>query len=148
MPMTLEGKEVKFFNPEEFEDIGRMWAPLIWELDRLREFLGTPIRLHETNPLPSPASSHVPDSRHFHGRAVDCSVKGLALWDFFLAATRFQFTGIGVYPAWNSPGLHLEMGYDLKEIRKYWWRDADGVYRGVSVYDLSTIFLRDVTLDT
>jgi uncharacterized protein YcbK (DUF882 family) len=146
--MILEGKEVKYFSPEEFERIDEMWAPLIWELDRLRGYTGKAIHVNESNPIKHPGSSHMPDSLHYHGRAVDVYCEHMALWDFFLAATRFPFTGIGVYPAWNRPGLHLEISSIVNPIRKYWWRDVNGAYRAISVYDLSTVFKTPLSFET
>lgn len=53
-----------------------------------------------------------------HGKklAVDVMCPALPLLDFFLAASRFKFKGIGVYPDWDIDGkgpkcggLHLDM---------------------------------------
>lgn len=46
---------------------------------------------------------------HPQGSAVDLHVTGTTLWEQFESAIRFPFRGIGLYPTWNSPGLHLDM---------------------------------------
>lgn len=139
---------IRYFDPEEFVNWQEMHVPFLQALDILREYVGSPIRIHESNPVPN--SAHKPDSAHFIGRAVDCSCQNLPLWDFFLAATRvLQFTGIGVYPHWNSPGLHLELRDDAT-LRKYWWRDESGIYRGITALSLQDVFINpfDKHVDT
>ena len=138
--MIIEGTEVVYFKEEEFERVHERWAPLLWELDKLRGYIGRAIGISESNPMPHPSSSHMADSLHYHGRAVDCHVKNYPLWEFFLAASRFKFTEIGVYPYWHSPGLHLGMSSKINPVRKYWWRDANGSYRAISIYDLHEAF--------
>lgn len=138
--MILEGTEVVYFTETEFERVHEMWAPLVWELDKLRAYIARGIGVHESNPVWFPETSHKKDSLHYIGRAVDTYCKAMPLWDFFLAASRFKFTGIGVYPYWNTPGLHLELREDVSKPRKYWWRDNLGSYRAISIYDLQEIF--------
>lgn len=138
--MILNGTEVVYFQEEEFERVHEMWAPLVWELDKLRGYIGRAIGVHESNPVPDPSSTHVDGSLHYVGRAVDCYCKAAPLWEFFLAASRFKFTGIGVYPCWNTPGLHLEIREDVSKPRKYWWRDDALNYRAISIYDLNEVF--------
>jgi uncharacterized protein YcbK (DUF882 family) len=74
---------------------------LLYQLDDLRGYVGRPIHIH---------SAYRPGDPGFHGSgcAVDVHIDGLSLWDQFMAAIRFQFSAIGVYPAWNNPGLHLD----------------------------------------
>jgi uncharacterized protein YcbK (DUF882 family) len=143
--MILGGLQVNFFVETEFERIEDMYAPLVWELDALRGYVNREVGVSESNPRPSPHSSHASNSRHFVGRAVDCNCCSLPLWDFFLAASRFNFTGIGVYPYWNTPGLHLEIreGNQHKP-RNYWWRDHVGAYKAMSVYNVQEIFIDPV----
>jgi hypothetical protein len=46
---------------------------------------------------------------HPHGVAVDGHIPGMSVVDQYLAAERFDdFNGIGVYPDWNNPGLHID----------------------------------------
>lgn len=134
----------KFFRPAEFVNYEGMDEELLRTLDKLRECVRRPIYISESNPQPHADTQHMEHSLHWVGRAVDCHASDLPLWEFFLAATRLPlFTGIGVYPYWHSPGLHLEVGSLRDGKRGYWWRDREGTYRGISVHDLSSIFLTD-----
>lgn len=58
-------------------------------------------------------TGHSEDSEHYRGLAVDLHFNGLTLIEQYLAAERFPFTGIGVYPYWNQLGLHL----DVRELK-------------------------------
>ena len=146
--MMIEGTNVVHFKEEEFINVHTMYAPLLWELDKLRSYVRRPIGLHETNPVKDPTSLHVQNSLHYVGRAVDAYIRNFPLWDFFLAASRFSFTGIGVYPYWNTPGLHLEIGEEAGKPRKYWWRDQVGNYRAINIYDLHEVFKVPSASDT
>lgn len=116
-----EWNSVRWFRPEEFgEGADRIVGRLIYALDDLRAILGAPIVIHaEDIVAPRPSS---PDSQHPLGRAIDCHAEGVPLLDFWLAAERIStFTGIGVYPYWPRPGLHLDVRPG--QHRKRWWRD-------------------------
>jgi hypothetical protein len=96
-------QQIKYFTPaENWGDPARMDSALILELDRLRHFLGHPIIIH--------CGYEVRDGRGFHpqGLAVDCHCPFYEPLEFFFAAVRFNFTGFGIYPWWNNPGLHLD----------------------------------------
>lgn len=138
--MIIQGVEIVHFTEEEFTDVHGMHLPLLLELDRLREYIRARITVKESNPARSPHSSHMKDSLHYAGRATDIAANDKSLWDLFLSANRFKFTGIGVYPHWNQPGLHVEIGDEPDARRKYWWRDAVGNYRAITVYDLQEVF--------
>ena len=113
---------------------------MLFRSDDLRAYIGYGIWVHESNPMKSAA--HEPDSAHWEGRAIDGSCKHMPLWNFFLAASRFpSFTGIGVYPYWNNPGLHLEMRDGVLR-RKYWWRDQDGKYGAITALNLQDVFIK------
>ncbi len=147
--MIIGGLQINFFTETEFEDVHGMYAPLVWELDKLRMYVNRAIGISESNPQPHPGSSHASNSRHYIGRAVDCNCSAMALWDFFLAASRFKFTGIGVYPYWNTPGLHLEIRPEGEEKpRNYWWRNDLNEYQAISVYDIHEVFINPDVDDT
>ena len=114
---------IKHFSPSEnFGDPSRMSYKLLLLLDNLREFIGRPIIIHcgyeERNN----------NSYHCRGMAIDCH-SDIGLFNFYTAASRFDFTGLGVYPWWNNPGLHL----DIRPIetlgnRSLWGSTSAGVY--------------------
>ena len=120
-------KTILFFNPEKdkFGDPGKMDYRLLKALDRLRAYADKPIMIHcgyESRPM----------GYHPRGMAVDCHIVGLSLFDQFILALRFKdFTGIGVYPFWNNPGLHL----DIREvpIRAVWGSTGRGEYTALTV---------------
>jgi uncharacterized protein YcbK (DUF882 family) len=96
-------EQIRYFAPgENWGDAARMDSGLILELDRLRHYLGHRIIIH--------CGYEPRDGRGFHpqGLAVDCHCENFDPIEFFFAAMRFNFTGLGIYPWWNNPGLHLD----------------------------------------
>ena len=109
-------RTIKHFKPEEFnypdEFINNGGFVLLQKLDEFREFVGKPIIIH---------SDFRPGDKGQHGkaRAVDIHIKGMHVIDQFLCAEKSGlFTGIGIYPNWNNPGLHLDIRI-LKEGEAY-----------------------------
>jgi len=102
--MTLElWNNIRYFKPtDNFGDALKMSVSLIFALDRLREYVNRPIIIH--------CGYEIRDNKSWHpeGLAVDLHIKGLCLVDQFLAASRFNFSGIGLYNCWRSKGLHLD----------------------------------------
>ncbi|HSF03638.1 MAG TPA: hypothetical protein VLA62_11530, partial [Solirubrobacterales bacterium] len=93
-------------------------------LDEFRHQLGRPFVVHGA------VEERSGDSEHPHGTAVDGHVVGLPLLEAWLFAERFPaFRGIGVYPHWHQPGLHLDVRDTPTRAR--WWRDQHGVYRSI-----------------
>ena len=91
-----------FTQTEKWGDPYRVRYGLIVELVKLRKLLGRPILIHCGFREGDPGS-------HGAGEAVDCHADGMSVVEFYLAASRFRFGGIGVYPWWNNPGLHLDV---------------------------------------
>ncbi|MCP4627320.1 MAG: hypothetical protein GY850_27975 [bacterium] len=96
-------QRVRYFNPgEKWGDPERVDPELIFTLDAYRDFVGKPVHIH---------CGYIEQATGYHsgGLAVDCHVVGLSVFDQFIAAQRFvAFRGIGLYPYWNNPGLHLD----------------------------------------
>ena len=83
------------------------------------------------------ADGHTDKSQHYQGRAIDWHMtdrygKIVPLFDQFIIAIRFDWNGIGLYPAWRSPGLHTDMRIEgrLGEAA-LWWRDKNGEYEAL-----------------
>jgi hypothetical protein len=134
--VMVDWSALRHFTPGEFGvDADLMHPVLLLGLDGLRERLGRPILIH---PDPATELGHVVGSQHPRGRAVDCHAPGLPLLDFWLAAeATLAFSGIGIYPYWANPGLHVDVREGL--IRARWWRDQAGLYHPVTagvLYDL------------
>lgn len=88
----------KWGNPNEINPI------LVNTLDNLREEIGHPIIIH------AGYENRIGISQHPLGNAVDCHCEGVGLVDFFLYASRYSaLKGIGIYPLWDPPGLHLDV---------------------------------------
>jgi len=119
--------EIKYFTKEEnWGNAEKIDTELIFALDALREFVGHPIRIH------CGYEERGGTSLHNFGKAVDCSCAAINVVDFFLAASRFSFfSGIGIYPFWNSPGLHLDVRKDNK-FRSLWASTVKNKYQNLT----------------
>jgi len=73
---------------------------------------------------------HSKNSQHPLGKAFDLRIggRGNIKWnDMVEAAIEVGFKGIGFYPWWNTPGLHLD---DRDGSFQMWIRDESGKYVG------------------
>ena len=104
MEMTnLDWCDIKYFKPTEFSYPNKMNPYLIRRLDKFREMIGKPIYVH---------SDYRPGDSGCHGKgdAVDIHAKDINIIDLYLLAEKSGlFSGIGIYPSWNNPGLHLDV---------------------------------------
>jgi len=101
--------QIKFFKPTEaWGDVSKISFALVRELDSFRAYIDIPIQI-----TCGTQGTHVEDSQHYLGLAVDVvfpSIDKKDLFDIYLAASRFGFKGIGVYPFWRPQGgLHLDI---------------------------------------
>ena len=110
-----------FNKNENWGDAHKMSLTLVYTLDRLRQYIGKPIVIHCGYELRDFGGQHP------LGNAVDCHCIGMDLIEFFIAASRFtEFKGIGIYPNWENPGLHLDVRAELK--RAQWGCEATKKY--------------------
>jgi uncharacterized protein YcbK (DUF882 family) len=75
-------------------------------------------------------------SQHYLGRAIDGyffhTTRGDVLWqEQFAFAKQYPWGGIGFYPRWHTPGLHLDTRQGLDHIA-YWWVDEKGIERSIA----------------
>ena len=92
-----------FSENENWGDPLKMAKSLIYALVALRKYVAKPIIIHC-------GWEHRGSGWHPAGVAVDLHIPEMHVMDQFFAAERFDaFNGIGVYPFWNSPGLHLDV---------------------------------------
>ena len=110
IPEDWEG--IRHFNPDEtwkgnnsWGDPSKMQKPLIQELDAWRHYIDRRVFVHCGWEL----TGHSAGSEHEDGNGVDCHVEDTPLSVQYLAVERFSFRGIGLYPHWDHPGLHLDM---------------------------------------
>ncbi len=117
---------------ENWGDPALMDRDLLFELDAFRDFVATDIFVScGTN------KTHEVNSQHGLGLAVDVmfpQCKQSDLFDIYMDASRFKFTGIGVYPNWQYEGsqiggLHLD--FRSSKFRALWMGVEDS---GVQKY--------------
>ena len=91
--------------------------------------IGTDIILHY-----GVEGEHSKNSFHYKGMAVDLHferykqlIKTSELFEFIVNE---WIGGIGVYPHWNAPGFHLDIG----PIGRMWYQNEKGEYLGISDY--------------
>lgn len=79
----------------------------------------------------SGTGGHVNESQHYTGHACDFDVSNVPLVEAWLALERIpEVRGIGIYPAWISPGLHADVRETPERAR--WWRNKDNSYLDVN----------------
>lgn len=119
---------VRRFKPtENWGDWHKVHRRLVFALDALAEFADRPVILHNAYD----EDGHTDGSYHYRGLAADIHIAGLHVMDQFIIASRFdEFNGIGVYPGWNNPGLHLDIrpSKDRLSPDSRWLRTRGGVY--------------------
>ena len=95
-------KEVKNFAPKRFGTVN-MSKILVFTLQDMRDYTGRRIFIH---------SGYRSGNKGYHplNMAADLDIEGMHVIDQYLVAERFdEFNGIGVYPRWDRPGLHLDV---------------------------------------
>lgn len=98
---------------------------LFVKLQRFRTAIGRPIYFNCLN-----EGKHSKSSQHYEKNAADIRIggKGAIRWNTMCEiAIDCGFKGIGYYPFWNKPGLHLD---DRKTGFQMWVRDKAGKYIG------------------
>ena len=138
--MLVDWSKVHYFTAADWGPLVKRLDPtLIYAVDDLRALIGVPIMLGDAI-----APGHDAAGEHPRGRAVDCHAIGLPLLDFWLAAERIRaFGGIGIYPFWVTPGLHLDTR--LGPHRARWWRDEARAYHPLTAATLAAIMVGEAT---
>lgn len=124
--------EIEYFDKDEnWGDWRKVNPYLIKFLDKFRKLVGMPVYINNAY---SAGSGHNKKSKHYLGEAADIHIKGMNVVDQYLMAEKCGlFNGIGVYPFWNNPGLHV----DIRTKPARWGRNAAGVY-----VELNSKFIR------
>jgi len=123
------------FSMEEKDQQGRFAFPrpyvmdvgLMFHLEAMRKAVGQPFIIHE-----STGGIHDSDL-HGLGMAVDGHFIGLSAIEQYLYAEQWNWPGLGFYPHWNDPGIHIDtraLGPDEKGAR--WWKDTHGGYQAIT----------------
>lgn len=122
----IETGNCHFFEPWEFERGGVQWwhkmSPrLLIMLDVFRFQWGKPVHVSTDagavgRSLGQQSMSQHNVDRWCEVRAVDIQPDGINdredLYRAFVLACELGFTGVGVYPHWHRPGLHVDVRHD------------------------------------
>lgn len=137
-------KGIRHFSPDEFDYPDKMDPMTLQMLDSMRDIEGHRRHIIITincDYVPRARGGHAPNSMHYWGKAIDCIIRDarsgrpLPVVEQFFMALRYHWTGIGFYPYWQDPGLHLDTRTSTRFLpRALWWRDADGKYRPIEEY--------------
>lgn len=131
---------VKFFTAKEFPAPEMMEQEVVFLLDAMRATAGKPFVVHASYAT----SGHGPNSEHGRGTAIDGHFAGLGVIEQYLLAEHFNPAGLGFYPYWNSPGIHV----DTRRLAAYekgsrWWLDERGVYLPITVGCFKRFILKE-----
>lgn len=123
-----------FHQGENWGDLDLLKFELVQKLDWMREELGSPVFINCAADL----TGHSTNSYHYKGMAADIHFsEDVLLGDVFILATRW-FSGIGLYPFWNNPGLHVDIrSLKVDEEAKYWISWRKGKYHKLDINELS-----------
>lgn len=130
---------LKHFKPEEFRYPDKINPDALRLLDAMRDSIdGLGIITINAD---YDEHGHAPNSWHYRGRAFDLVIRDaethepLQVIKQLLIALRFKWNGVGVYPYWRAPGLHLDIRpLASTDRRAMWWRDKEGNYRPIEEY--------------
>ena len=137
MIQRVNWDKVNYFSPKEkWGDVNKVNPQLIYFVDEFRHFVGKPFILHNA----WADGGHSKTSEHYKGNALDGHFEGLSWLDQFLLAMKFgKFTGVGVYPDWNHPGLHLDVRELNNDDVKHTWLRYKGDYMAVDHHNIMII---------
>lgn len=120
--------QLRYFNRREnWGDISEVDVRLLHCLDNVRGLLKRRIYIHCCYEM----RGHSPNSFHKVGMAVDFDVEGTQLSELFDLYRFFRENwfsgGVGIYPYWNNPGLHLDIR-PHGHTNPTWLKDKEGKY--------------------
>lgn len=133
--------QIRYFSKDEnWGDLDLLQLELVTRLDWFREHLGVPIHINCAADL----TGHQQGSYHYQGMAADIHCFGkVALADFALAAIKMGFNGVGVYPNWNTPGIHVDVRPSVPgKPMASWVCHRKGSYKALDMNELSFIHCR------
>jgi len=140
-PVYSSLEQVRHFDfVAELNDPQRqhMSLELMWKADVVRDIAGVPMIIHSAYAISGHSN---PNSTHYRGLALDWHLKYHTLEEMFRLAYLVGFTGIGVYPEWNNPGLHTDVrqllpGQSIATWEAHYkWIGEEGRRKKVQVYE-------------
>jgi len=114
-----------FDAPTAYKEIKKIKFSFMKKIQKFRTLIGRPIRFNSIT-----EGKHAKNSSHPKGIAGDIRIggKGAINWNKMVQhALTCGFVGIGYYPFWNTPGLHLDTRAGGI---KLWKRLRNGKYVG------------------
>ncbi len=89
-------------------------AALLEALNKFRKLVNKPVIIHCAYRCPAwnadPQVGGVVNSYHTLALAADLHVEGMGLQVMAALAKKSGFRGVGLYPNWNPPGIHVDLG--------------------------------------
>ncbi len=128
-------RDIRHFSPDEFDYPDKIDRDALLLLDAMRDKEGERrpvwIRVNADFAL----TGHSKKSRHRCGDAFDIVIfdartsRPLDVVEQFFMALRYTWGGIGFYPYWDEPGLHVDRRpWTVLGRRALWWRDKTSPY--------------------
>lgn len=143
MAKTVEQKfrKIRHFKPHEFDAPERLDDDSLILLDEMRHEEAKTRDIFIVVNADFALTGHSANSRHAFGDAYDLSIKDgktrkpLPVMDQFRIASNYTWGGIGIYPFWNSPGIHVDRRpWSVFRRRATWYRNAAGEYLSINEY--------------
>lgn len=134
-------KGINHFIPDEFDRPDKIDNDALRLLDKMRHMEGGRNGLIITINADYATSGHTDKSRHAFGDAFDivfrdrATRRPLPLKAQFAMASRYAWGGIGVYPFWDDPGVHVDRRpWAVFSRRALWFRDEEKKYHPIEKY--------------
>lgn len=97
----MNWNDIEHFRPAEFNSPFDMDINHIKKIDILRSNIGQSIKVTSDFRKDD-------DGQHGKGLATDLQCPKISLYEFYLEAEKHNFNGIGIYPHWNTSGIHVD----------------------------------------
>ena len=128
-------KRWAFVRLDQFTEIEKMTVDMMDELNNLCKYASA---IHGWGHYINSSYRIQGTGQHTKGRAVDLVLYRSRLGDIdvlsqFIFALRFRFNGVGFYPYWSTPGIHIDTRQDT-DFRALWFQDKDKKYKDVNEY--------------
>lgn len=134
---------LKHFKPQEFQHPHRINIAALNLLDHMREREGNYQSIYITI-----NTDYRPGDPLSHGKGLAFDIviwdgktgKPLPVLEQFFIASRYAWRGIGMYPYWKTPGIHVDLRPSGEYRKSLWWRDSMGKYRTMKDYADAFLF--------
>jgi len=138
---------IKHFTSTEFKHPLEMDKDFMLKIDSFRQWLGYKIHVH-ADARPD-GKGHSKNSYHYFGQALDFHCRDekdniINPWKILMAALVWGWSGIGVYPHWLHPGMHLDARYPAKYFANSIWIRENGVYKSLKPMDIIKHIKEDI----